>query len=725
MKKTAQWGRWLAVASVSLPAIGTAYAADPSPPPGDELTPVTVTAAKLRSYGTFTPTGSRLGLDARDTPGTLDVIDSDEMLGRGFTSVEESAASLPGVTSGGSPGNPAQLSLRGFTGNQITMLRNGLYIGPANMTNRPQNVFNLDSVEILKGPASVLYGQGAVGGVINVVTKGPELGRNEGNFLASAGNYGTTSLGIGGTVTLSDRVALRADVSRTGSSGYVKDSPTDSFNATLTLLVKPIDTLELQFTVDYLKDNPSSYFGTPLVPLSSTTNRLTGVIDSSSGFTIDKRMRYVNYNVDDYRIDSEQYWPQVLLKWTPNEQLTVENFAYYFHADRKWQNAETYQYNPATGRVDRDRFFVFHNQKLYGDQASVSYKTSIAGRPSTLVAGIDFSRLDFVRDRGFPDGDSVDPFNPSRGLFGPLLQPGERVVRSSPTDWNSRAVFFENVVDLTPSVKLVTGGRHDRLDLERKNFNTAGTLLTATSFERVYSSNTWRAGLVFRASDNLSPYASFTTGRDPAGSNNIFLVNAAEGQNALSKSRQVEIGLKGNTPDKRADFTLALYDVERRNLLVQTGIETLRNGAQKSKGLEATGNLALTPQWTVSANGAYTDAKFDNFGADSGNRPSNIPKVTVNAWTSYRNVGGTSLEIGGGVRYVGGRYTDTANTLKLESYTLLDAYASYPLTPALLLQARVRNITDRAYAQWGDIFYPAQLMLGQPRTVQLALIGSF
>src|SRR3984893_11775603 len=145
---------------------------DAQTPQSSTLETITVTAAKVRALDQFTPTGSRLGLTALETPGSLDVIDSDEMLGRGFNSVEEAADSLPGVTSGGSPGDLEQFSMRGFTGDQILSLYNGLYIGPANITNRPQNTFNLESVEILKGPASVLYGQGAVAGAVNVVSKG-------------------------------------------------------------------------------------------------------------------------------------------------------------------------------------------------------------------------------------------------------------------------------------------------------------------------------------------------------------------------------------------------------------------------------------------------------------------------------------------------------------------------------------------------------------------------
>ena len=93
---------------------------------GSEIAEVTVTAAKLRSLEQFTPTGSRLGLSAQELPATLDVIDNDEMIGRGFFNVQQAADSQAGVTSGGSPGDQSQFTMRGFTGNQITVLRNGL-----------------------------------------------------------------------------------------------------------------------------------------------------------------------------------------------------------------------------------------------------------------------------------------------------------------------------------------------------------------------------------------------------------------------------------------------------------------------------------------------------------------------------------------------------------------------------------------------------------------------
>jgi outer membrane receptor protein involved in Fe transport len=199
----------------------------------EELETVTITAAKVRTLEQFTPTGSRLGLSAQELPATLEVIDNDEMLGRGFFNTEQAADSQAGVTSGGSPGDQSQFSMRGFTGNQITVLRNGLYIGPSNMTTRDQNTFNVGSLEILKGPASVLYGQGAIAGVVNMVDKAPSFGTPDIEALASVGNFATTNVGVGVTTHFDEAFAIRADFSRTGTGGYVERAASNTTEGTV------------------------------------------------------------------------------------------------------------------------------------------------------------------------------------------------------------------------------------------------------------------------------------------------------------------------------------------------------------------------------------------------------------------------------------------------------------------------------------------------------------
>ena len=702
------------------------------PPEAESLDTVTVTAAKLRALDQFTPTGSRLGLSAQELPATLETIDNDQMLGRGFAFVEQAVDSQAGVISGGSPGDQMQFSMRGFTGDQITQLRNGLYIGPANMTNRPENSFNVAQVEVLKGPASVLYGQGAIGGAVNVVDKGPSFGEPGIEALAAAGDFGTTSLGLGGTTHVGDTLAFRVDASRTSSNGYVRNTPSYSTEVTASMTWKISQTLQLQISMDYLQDSPSTYYGTPLVPIAFATHPLKGVV-SSATVAIDQRMRYVNYNVSDANIGSTQEWPHLLLTWRPTDSLTFQNYAYYLHAHRHWYDAETYTFSltepgfSGVPRIDRDRFFVLHQQNLIGDQGSLSYGSKLFGLPNKVVVGFDYSHLNFNRTRGFPNNDSVDPFTPDPGLFNSQY-PQPLSGAQSPTYWNDYAAFFEDVLDVLPNLKLVTGGRYDQLDLIRQNYNFNGSFNANTSFSRNYRSGTWRAGLVYDITPNLTPYISYSTGADPPSANNIFLVNA-NNNFGLSRSWQAEAGLKGKTPSGMADFTVSVYDIQRKNILTETSVDTLTNiGGQTSKGVELTTNFKLTDDWTVSANGAYTNSRFGTFidpntGLnDAGNQPADIPRWTANVWTSVRNIGGIPLEAGGGMRYIGARYGDEANTLRLNDYALFDIYSSYQLKSGVLLTGRVNNLFNKAYVQWADIYYPPEVMLGQPRYFEVSLI---
>jgi iron complex outermembrane receptor protein len=412
------------------------------------------------------------------------------------------------------------------------------------------------------------------------------------------------------------------------------------------------------------------------------------------------------------------------IKWSPSDSVTISENAYWFHADRQWANAENYVYNSTTGRIDRDRFFVFHNQDLIGNQLSAAFTHRLAGLDNKLVVGVDYSHLDFVRSRGFPDGDSVDPLNPDPGLFGPFDK------RVSPTRWDQAALFAEDVLNLTPALKLVTGLRAERLWLTRENYNLNGSFNTATSFKRTYKPFNWRAGLVYDITPDVTAYASYSTGKDPVG-NNIFLVNAGENF-GLSSSRQFEGGVKADLLHGRGSLTAAAYDIKRRNILTLVGTDTLSNiGSQRSRGFELSGQFKATGNWTLIASGAYVDAEYGNFvdpnyGIDAtGNIPANVPKWVGNFWTTVRNVGGLPLEIGGGVKYVGKRMGNSANTLRLNAYATGIVYATVEVSPNISLTGRVNNVWNEKFVQWADIYYPSQVILGEPRRFEISVLGRF
>jgi iron complex outermembrane receptor protein len=715
----------VSLAALALGTATTAHAQEAAP--GAETAEggqITVTGWRLRGLDTVVPTASRLDLSIRDTPATLDRITADEMLTRGFRTVEEATVSLPGITSGGSPGDPSLFSMRGFTGEQITILHNGLYLGPANMINRPGNTFNIASIDVLKGPASVLYGQGAVGGAVNIVNKSPDLARSSGQALASYGSFDTVSLGLGGNAVLSDTLAARADVSYHRTDGYVDDAGSNSFNATGALLFRPSSDLSVELSVDYLRDDLSTYYGTPLLPTAFAQDPIGGILSAGSGYAIDRRTRFTNYNVADSKAHSWQVWPRLVVTWSPSDAVTLSNTAYYFHAERQWINAENFVFNPDTSRIDRDRFFVFHNQDLVGDQASATFRHSLFGLANKLVVGIDYNHLDFRRSRGFPDGDSVDLLDPTPGRFGKLVE------RLSPTRWDQAALFAEDALDLTPTLKLVTGIRAERLYLTRDNYGPAGDFQAASSFTRTYKPFNWRAGLVYDVTPNVTAYASYSTGKDPVGSN-IFLVNAGENF-GLASSRQLEAGLKADLLDGRGSVTLAAYAIKRSHILTQVAVDTVSNiGSQKSRGLELSGEFKVAQNWAVTASGTYVDAEYGDFTdlnygiVATGNRPPNVPAWTGNLWTSVQHIAGLPLEAGGGVKYVGKRYGNTANDLVLKPYATGILYATYALSSKLSLTGRINNVWDKTFVQWADIYYPNQVMLGEPRRAEVSILARF
>jgi iron complex outermembrane recepter protein len=300
-----------------------------------------------------------------------------------------------------------------------------------------------------------------------------------------------------------------------------------------------------------------------------------------------------------------------------------------------------------------------------------------------------------------------------------------------PSFWSTRSVFGESSLALLPTLRLVTGIRHDQTDLDRPSFRLDGSLDPQISFTRTYVSTAGRAGLVYDMTPDISAHVSYGVGSDPPTPLSMVSLSPPEQNFDLSTSYQVEVGLKGSLHDHSGDFTLALYHIERRDILSRIDANTIANvGKQSSRGFEATANLKLARSWTLSANAAYTYSKFDEFtdsraGNVSGKLVPNVPRWIGNVWTSARDIAGYPLEIGAGVRFVGDRYGNYANTLSLESFTLVTAYAAWSISDRALLSCRVKNLLDEDYANWADIFYPDQVLLGEPRTFEIELVARF
>lgn len=689
--------------------------------------------------------GSRLGLSLLETPATVEIIDGLTIRARGYKQVTEAVQSLPGVVSGESPAAPSTFSMRGFTRSQITILRDGLWVGPANMVMRPQNTFNLDRIEVLRGPNSVLHGQGAVAGTVNVVPKTAEVGEPDTlDVLASFGRYDTYQLGVGAGGGLNDSTWYRFDISQRKSDGYVDRMDPSSLNAAGSLLWQASDAVEIKLSFDYLDDELADYWGTPLIPTADARRPMRGIISTTTGETIDRATRFRNYNVSDSRAESDQLFVRADITWSPSEDLTIKNTTYQFDADREWLNAEGFVFCTQvvdvctqTGEIQRyyGYFFVFHDQDLIGNRFTAQYDFEVGGMENRLLGGFEVTSLEFERTRGFrrteplAPGDSVDPYAPIPGRYGP-----EELRGVSPTEIETRAVFVEDVLRVSDTFSVVAAFRYEELDLDRENFNDSG-VLEASSFDRDFDWTSWRIGAVLYLADDVVAYAQYSDAKDPVNAN-IFLVNGGENLD-LTDAEQWEIGLKAILADGKIEATVAYFDIERDDVLEQIGVDSASNvGGRESRGVEISATWAATEQLKFGLNAAHTDAEFSrstNFQNFAGNTPPNVPERTANFWASY-NFADVPLTLGAAVRYVDDRYGDNANNVTLKSYSLVDAFASWKYKN-FTMSARVNNATDEEYISWSDVFYLGQtdpsfiyanqVLLGSPRTYELSIAASF
>ncbi|MCD9105812.1 TonB-dependent receptor [Bradyrhizobium japonicum] len=677
---------------------------------------------------------SRLGLTVRQIPATVEVISAETMREQGYRTVSEVAQGAVGVTSGDNPAEPAAFSMRGFTNSQINMLYNGIKIGPQNMTSRITDTANLQAVEFLKGPASLISGEGAAGGSINLVTKQPHTGaiRNEADFSWDSLNSFGVHYGSGGSTNLQG-LDYRFDISRASLNGFADDTNTKTLDVSGQLNYRISDSLKIWGAIEYREDRSKAYWGTPLVPIAFSGSHATSGIVSGNYFnrtdlgavTIDDRTFNTNYNVLDNRNVAQEVWLRggFELKLAPD--LTLKSQAYGYGAERTWFNNEIEAFDSVKNQVYRERFYVAHSQRLLGNITDLIWDANIAGFDNRMATTFSSSYLDFVRPgaANFPN-DFVSLVDPDRGFYGDLT------TKQQTARIDNEALSFEDRLKLTRTFALIGGLRVEHIGLDRNSTDQNGLANANFPFTKDWAPVTGRIGYTWDAVPGLTFFSQYATGADIS-ANNIFLLAPTQNLD-LTTARTYETGVKHLFWDNRAEWSFSAYDIVRKNVYAAAGGQTLNiAGRQESKGVELAAAVRPIDPLRVWGNIAYVDARYADYnfagGSFSGNTPPNVPRVVANAGASYRFFTPWPVELGITGRYVGDRYNTDANVVTMKAYTVADVYAFVDIPRTVFnavdqarLTFRVRNITDKRYAIWGDPFYPDQILLGAPRTYELS-----
>ncbi|MCY1671607.1 TonB-dependent receptor [Novosphingobium sp. SL115] len=727
----------LALAAALITVPGIAFADEADAPSANDI--LVIGQRDPLQLDAETTTGSRLGLSARETPATVQTITQADIQFRGLRTAREAFADIPGAISGNVPGNPAAVMMRGFSGNVVSILQDGVRVSTSTVVQRDTNTWHFDRIEVIKGPASVLFGEGALGGVINKVTRKPTFDGTHMETLFSYGSFNTITAAGGVNLQLSDTVAIRADASnmRSDSLYDVDDNHTRSSGLTASVLFKPLDSLSILIAVDHFDDRyDGTYQGVPLVS-STVAKDASDILQSANGLVIDKALRRANYNPRGSYSSADETTLRSRIDlalgggWTWGTDLT------WYTAKRDFVLSDTQTFAaPSTGFANgsflRTVQRFYHDHEFWNVRSALSNDTTIGGLRNRLTIGAEYNQTDFASLRQSAPNSAVarvDPYTPAVGT----IPTANRAYTSGNVNFDSTlrtiSVFAEDALNLTPKWLLVGSVRYDDIDLERAvtNFNvTPNTVQRANPRYKPFS---WRAGSTYDLTGGLTLYAQYTTATVPVSS--MLLQSITNTGFRLTKGRSVEGGFKLSALDQHVTLTGAAYHIRQDNILTRDPANpalTVQGGTQSSLGVEFSLGATITPQLSAGGSFGYVDAKYDELieaggAVRTGNRPINTPTTTANAYVAYA-VPGTPLTFSGFARHVSGFYTDTANTIHVNGRTTFDAAVAWALAETATITLRGRNLTDAFYGEYSG--YPTtNIYIGAPRSVELSLSTRF
>ena len=436
---------------------------------------IIVTGTELQGLATVTTTGSRLGLSVLETPASVSVLSGDAIRLRGDLDLVDAVTRAPGISTAANLGNGGTaLVARGFDGQgSVLQLVDGVRLFPvAGTITFPADPWMVDRVEVLSGPSSVLYGQGALGGAINFVSKQPTPDRTLIEGEAGYGSQNTAHVAAGISGPLNDRISYLADASWRRSDGYVDRGNSRSIALSGAIRYAPTDRFSITLRDDYAYQRPIRYTGTPLID---------GALDDA--------IRHRNYNVADANLHYRDNHTLLTAEWSPSSALTFHDDAYRLTSKRLFKDLENYCYvgasgycrngdnegsdrfDPATpGTIYRfSQYGIIHDQTQYGDQGTVKLSTPLgSGFTNDLVAGFDVNSIKLIYSNDFasdPQEDLVNPFVFDPGSFFDTVG----ILPRYRTHTNEHAFFAEDHLKLGPAFSLTGGVRYEHDTVTRRN----------------------------------------------------------------------------------------------------------------------------------------------------------------------------------------------------------------------------------------------------------------
>jgi iron complex outermembrane receptor protein len=604
-------------------------------------------------------TAAKIDAPLRDIPASVQVIPKEVIEDRQVVRLSELANNVSGVQQQSGYGGLSSSGyfIRGFE-SSFESLRNGFK--DFGFTS-PRDVANIERVEFLKGPASVLYGSANnPGGVVNTITKKPLAEPfYRASFTAGSYDFYRPTIDVTGPLTEDKSVLYRLNAAYENSRSFRDFHENESF------FISPVITWNIgprtSMTFEYESQKYDYTFDRGLPPGNLFLN-----------LPISRFLGEPDVNQAEFKTNSFAY-----------------NLEHQFSNDWKLRqgfNVITTKGNTQIARnanfsepflEDDGRTLPRVAQKTDEEQQNISLQTEIGGKLKTgaishnVLFGLEFSNYRFAYDFANASIAGIDIFNPVYGA-----KPG-KFERSFYEEYGGEtvALYFQNLIEFTPNLKLLAGGRFDWVNSFYRDL-----VANAYGFESSDSKFSPRVGIVYQPTDSTSLYASWTNSFNPQ----IFSRSRTNEQFKPETGEQFEVGIKQEFLNKRLSATLAYFDITKNNVLTpdpQDPNFSIQTGEQKSSGLELDITGEILPGWKIIGTYAYTDAYVgqSNDLEQLNDRLQAVPFNSASLWTTYEFQQGNlqGLGFGLGVVYVGEREATLPNSIKLPSYVRTDASIFY------------------------------------------------
>ena len=643
----------------------------------------------------------------KDTPQSITVVPQKVIEEQAGSTLRDALRNVTGIGINAGEGGGAQgdsFTLRGYNA------RNDMFLdGVRDQGTYFRDSFNLEAVEVLKGPSSTYFGRGSTGGVINQVSKTPRLDPSYGGISSGGSDfYLRGTLDVNQPLrAISPNAALRVNLLAHRNDIAKRDVVENQrfgFAPSIAFGLGTPTQLTLSYLTQYENNIPDYGF-----PFGSDGKPVR--VDRENFYGVKEDYERTFANIGTARLDHRF-----------SDQLNLRHTLRFSHVHR--EVAPTLpQLVAGTTTINRSRPERDTKEFILSNQTDVTARFDTLGLKHALTTGVEVSRetIDVLRHsqttaaNGLP---STDLFNPSPGVS--LSGVTKTLAADSFTNTLGFGIFAADTLKLTDYLDIVGGARWDYFSARFDN-----KLPVGSDFNRIDRDWSYRGGLVFKPTQRQSYYFSYGTSFNPSAE---AIALAANNQNTPpEKNRIFEVGGKFELMNGALSLQTALFRIEKTNArtidLTDPDVQVL-DGKQRSQGFELGIAGRVLPGWNVFAGYTFIDAEIvksnDLQGGVpiEGNVPQNIPKHSATLWTTYDFL--DKWQVGGGPTYVGQRYANNSNVNEVDGYFRWDSTIAYQLNENFSLRFNAQNLTNKHFY---ESVHPSHVIPGAGRTFILS--GSF